>query len=102
VDHFGFDRGRADQGNPGSRARRITRRAIGAGQVGPFEIDPVIRSTAAAYADPALRSLDAIHLATAQTAASTARLTALVTYDNRLSAAASALGITTVAPGNTP
>ena len=67
-----------------------------------FEIDPVIRSTAAAYADPALRSLDAIHLATAQTAASTARLTALVTYDNRLSAAASALGITTVAPGNTP
>ena len=63
-----------------------------------FEIDPVIRSTAAAYADPALSSLDAIHLATAQTAASTARLTALVTYDNRRSAAASALGITTVAP----
>ena len=26
-----------------------------------FDIDPVIRSTAAAYPDPALRSLDAIH-----------------------------------------
>ncbi len=64
-----------------------------------FEIDPVIRATAAAYPDPALRSLDAIHLATAQTAASTAPLTALVTYDSRLSEAADALGITTAAPG---
>jgi predicted nucleic acid-binding protein len=64
-----------------------------------FEIDPVIRATAAAYPDPALRSLDAIHLATAQTAASTAPLTALVTYDSRLSKAADALGITTAAPG---
>lgn len=64
-----------------------------------FEIDEVIRSTAAAYPDPTLRSLDAIHLATAQIAASTAPLTALVTYDNRLSAAAVALGTTVVTPG---
>lgn len=64
-----------------------------------FEIDHVIRSTAAAYPNLALRSLDAIHLATAQTAASTAPLTALVTYDNRLREAADALGITIVAPG---
>ncbi|QUR65760.1 type II toxin-antitoxin system VapC family toxin [Mycobacterium spongiae] len=64
-----------------------------------FEIDQVIRSTAAAYPDPALRSLDAIHLATAQIAASTGPLTALVTYDNRLTDAADALGITIVAPG---
>lgn len=64
-----------------------------------FEIDQVIRSTAAAYPNPALRSLDAIHLATAQTAASAASLTALVTYDNRLREAADALGITIVAPG---
>ena len=64
-----------------------------------FEIDPVIRATAAAYPDPALRSLDAIHLATVQTAASTAPVTALVTYDSRLSKAADALGITTAAPG---
>jgi uncharacterized protein len=67
-----------------------------------FEIDPVIRSTAAAYLDPALRSLDAIHLATAQTAASAAPLTALVTYDSRLREAADTLGLTTAAPGKTP
>jgi predicted nucleic acid-binding protein len=42
-----------------------------------FDIDPVIRSTAAAYPHLALRSLDAVHLATAQVAASTAPLTAL-------------------------
>jgi uncharacterized protein len=66
-----------------------------------FEIDPIIRNTAAAYPNPALRSLDAIHLATAQTAASTAPLTALVTYDSRLTEAANALGMTTVAPGKT-
>jgi predicted nucleic acid-binding protein len=66
-----------------------------------FDIDPVIRSTAAAYPDPALRSLDAIHLATAQVAASTAPLTALVTYDGRLGDAADALGMTIVAPGKT-
>ncbi|EUA43511.1 PIN domain protein [Mycobacterium xenopi 4042] len=64
-----------------------------------FEIDHVIRSTAAAYPNPALRLLDAIHLATAQTAASAAPLTALVTYDTRLSAAADDLGMTVVAPG---
>ena len=33
-----------------------------------FEFDQVIRATAAAYPDPTLRSLDAIHLATAQVA----------------------------------
>lgn len=67
-----------------------------------FEIDAVIRSTAAAYPDPAMRSLDAIHLATAQTAASAAPLTALVTYDDRLSEVADALGMTIVAPGKIP
>jgi uncharacterized protein len=67
-----------------------------------FEIDSVIRSTAAAYPNPTLRSLDAIHLATAQTASSTAPLTALVTYDSRLGVAADALGMTVVAPGDTP
>lgn len=65
-----------------------------------FEFDAVVRSTAAAYVDPALRSLDAIHLATAQIAAATAPLTAMVTYDGRLGAAAHALGITVAAPGD--
>ncbi len=64
-----------------------------------FEIDQVIRSTAAAYPNSLLRSLDAIHLATAQTAAAAGSLTALVSYDNRLMEAARALGLTTAAPG---
>lgn len=65
-----------------------------------FDIDPVIRATAAAYTNPALRSLDAVHLATAQFAASTAPLTAFVAYDTRLSQAAQNLGLTVVLPGS--
>ncbi|MFY9337646.1 MAG: type II toxin-antitoxin system VapC family toxin [Mycobacterium sp.] len=61
-----------------------------------FEIDPVIRSTAAAYPDSGLRTLDAIHLATAQTAAAVAPLTAFVTYDSGLAEAAQRLAITAV------
>ena len=61
-----------------------------------FEIDPVVRSTAAAYADSGLRTFDAIHLATAQTAAAVAPLTAFVTYDSRLAEAADRLAITAV------
>ncbi|MCX2929327.1 type II toxin-antitoxin system VapC family toxin [Mycobacterium sp. CVI_P3] len=64
-----------------------------------FEIDSVVRATAAAFQDPALRSLDAIHLATADVAASVATLTAFVTYDSRLSGAAHALSMPTAAPG---
>lgn len=64
-----------------------------------FEIDAVIRATAATYQEPSLRSLDAIHLATAQVASSAAPLTALITYDTRLAEAAEALGMTVVAPG---
>ena len=61
-----------------------------------FDIDPVIRSTAATYAAATLRTPDAIHLATAQTAAAVASLTAFVTYDSRLAEAAEALALTTV------
>ena len=64
-----------------------------------FEIDPLVRSTAAAYSDPALRSLDAIHLATAQIAAADTPLTAFVTYDSRLMAAAHAVGLAVSTPG---
>lgn len=64
-----------------------------------FEIDAVIRSTAAAYPDEGLRSLDAIHLATAQVASTVSRLTALVAYDARLRHAAAALGLPVAAPG---
>jgi predicted nucleic acid-binding protein len=63
-------------------------------------MDDTIRATAAAYADPNLRTLDAIHLASAQTLVLEGLpLTALVTYDKRLLVAASDAGLTTAAPG---
>lgn len=67
-----------------------------------FEIDTVVRATAAAYPDDNLRSLDAIHLATAQIASTAASLSAFVAYDHRLRQAATELGIPVAAPGATP
>lgn len=64
-----------------------------------FEIDDVVRSTAASFHDPGLRSLDAIHLATARVAASVAELAAFVTYDRRLASAAADVGLPAVMPG---
>lgn len=63
-------------------------------------MDDTVRATAAAYPDPHLRTLDAIHLASAQTLVLEGlALTALVTYDKRLLAAASEAGLATAAPG---
>lgn len=67
-----------------------------------MEIDGTVRSTAAAYPDPLLRSLDAIHLATAQLLAGEpgAGLDAFVTYDRRLLASAAAAGLPVASPGS--
>lgn len=62
------------------------------------EIDEVVRATAAAYETADLRSLDAIHLATAQVVLGT-RLTAFVTYDRRLLAAAESRSMPVANPG---
>jgi predicted nucleic acid-binding protein len=62
------------------------------------EIDDVVRATAAAYASAELRFLDAIHLATAQVVIGS-RLTAFVTYDGRLLAAATDLSLAVASPG---
>lgn len=67
-------------------------------RVARYEVDEAVRAAAAAYPDPTLRSLDAIHLATGH-AVFGARLTAFVAYDERLLAAADALGLPTAAPG---
>jgi uncharacterized protein len=66
-----------------------------------LEIDATVRATAAAYAEPTLRTLDAIHLATAQLLAneSSSGFEAFVTYDQRLLRAASAVGLPTECPG---
>ena len=71
------------------------------GRVARVEINDAVRAMAGAYLDPNLRSLDAIHLATADhLVASGKRLTAFVTYDKRLGAAAAEAGHTVVAPGS--
>jgi predicted nucleic acid-binding protein len=88
------------------RALRRSQRAVhGAvavtlARIDRIEIDAAVRATAATYVDPLLRSLDAVHLATAdQLVASGKTVAAFVTYDTRLAAAARALGLGVVAPG---
>lgn len=60
-------------------------------------IDPCILQEAAAVADPLLRSLDAIHVATAVQLRPL--LDALVTYDHRMAAAAREMGLRVDSPG---
>jgi uncharacterized protein len=67
-------------------------------RVARYEIDEVVRAAAAAYPDPGLRSLDAIHLATGD-AVFGSQLTAFVSYDEHLLTAAAAVGLPTAAPG---
>ena len=61
-----------------------------------IEIDAAIRRAAAALPDPGLRSLDAIHLATALSLGE--RCGAFFAYDDRLIAAARAHGLTVTVP----
>jgi uncharacterized protein len=71
------------------------------GTVATLEINRAVRTIAASYRDRLLRSLDAIHLATAQVlvAETGEPLEAFVTYDKRLLAAAAALGLEGASPG---
>jgi predicted nucleic acid-binding protein len=61
-----------------------------------IEIDAAIRRAAAALPDPGLRSLDAIHLATALSLGE--HCGAFFAYDDRLIAAARAHGLTVTVP----
>lgn len=63
-----------------------------------YEIDELVRTTAAGYESPELRSLGAIHLATAH-AVFGGRLTAFVSYHKCLLGAAEALGLPVASPG---
>ena len=65
-------------------------------QISVVEPSADVRARAATLGPPALRSLDAIHLATALEARS--ELQAVVTYDARLAAAATAEGLEVLAP----
>jgi predicted nucleic acid-binding protein len=63
------------------------------------EINAAVRATAAAYVEPTLRTLGAIHLATAEfLVASGMLLTAFVTYDKRLAEAATRIDLPVAAP----
>ncbi|HWE89067.1 MAG TPA: type II toxin-antitoxin system VapC family toxin [Pseudonocardiaceae bacterium] len=65
-----------------------------------FEIDDAVRATAGAYPFRHLRSLDAIHLATAdQLVASGQTITSFVTYDRKLASTVQEVGLKAVAPG---
>ena len=66
------------------------------GRLFRVEIDATVRATAAAYPEPMLRSLDAIHLATAHEIRTD--LSAFVCYDKRLQDSAHALGLPVEAP----
>ncbi|HEX4704123.1 MAG TPA: type II toxin-antitoxin system VapC family toxin [Pseudonocardiaceae bacterium] len=69
-------------------------------KINKVEIDSTVRATAAAYQDPHLRSLDAIHLASAHSLVlDGVPITAFVTYDKRLLAAAAMAGLPTACPG---
>jgi predicted nucleic acid-binding protein len=59
-------------------------------------LDSAVLLAAGAFAEPALRTLDAIHLAAAVEVAPT---DAFVSYDERQAAAARLAGLRTVAPG---
>jgi predicted nucleic acid-binding protein len=65
------------------------------------EIDATVRAAAGTYPEPMLRSLEAIHLATAEILARQAGsdFTAFVTYDRRLLDAAKAAGLPVASPG---
>lgn len=71
--------------------------------IGVVALSPPVIARAANYAEPDLRSLDAIHLATAEHLVSITRgvLEAFVAYDLRLLAAARHLGMPVAAPGLT-
>lgn len=69
-------------------------------KINKIEIDEAVRATAAAYQDPALRFLDAIHLASAHSLALDGiEITAFVTYDKRLLAAGRDAGLPVASPG---
>ena len=78
-------------GVPSERVEEVCSR------IAKIALDPAVAGAAGAIQPPALRTLDAIHLASA--AALADDLEAIVTYDRRLAEAAVALGLPTASPG---
>ncbi len=80
----------------GSGSRALTRARRLLERLHLVQIDDELLDAAAALAPRILRSLDAIHLAAAQLFGG--ELTAIVTYDRRMAAAAALLDLAVVAP----
>lgn len=78
------------------RGHDVTRRSRVITDVGVYELDDGIAAAAETLPPPVLRTLDAIHIATAM--ALGPELDAFVTYDDRLAAAARGLGLPVVRP----
>jgi hypothetical protein len=80
---------------------RVTRAVDVLRGIGVVTLSPTVIARAVGYVDPDLRSLDAIHLATAEHVASTTNeaLDAFLAYDERLLAAARKIGLTVAVPG---
>ena len=69
-------------------------------RISRIDMDASVRATAAAYLSDALRSLAAIHLATAEVLlASGKSVSAFITYDERQAAAVDVAGIPVEMPG---
>ena len=69
-------------------------------RISRIEMDAAVRATAGAYLTDALRSLDAVHLATAEVlVASGKTVSAFVTYDTRQAGAVEPTGIRVEIPG---
>ena len=84
-----------------SAPERVERAAEVLRGIGAITLSPPVITRASAYADPNLRSLDAIHLAAAEhmVAMTHEPLEAFVAYDERLLAAARHAGLPAIAPG---
>jgi predicted nucleic acid-binding protein len=69
-------------------------------RISRIEMDAAVRATAGAYVTDALRSFDAVHLATAEVlVASGKTVSAFVTYDTRQAGAVEPTGIRVEIPG---
>ncbi len=67
-------------------------------RIARYEIDELVRTTAAGYPAPNMHAPDAIHLATAQ-AVFGRQLTSFVSYDKRLLGVAEGLRLPIASPG---
>lgn len=78
-------------------ASALTRARAVAANLALIELDDAIQAAAEGLRPPELRTLDAIHIASAQTLGH--QLGALIAYDQRLLATAAGVGVPTLSPG---